>query len=77
MQKAVFKIPIPNKKLCYHEWQQKAMEVIKDLKVPPSMQKQFFKYFKTNRVKAEASFRYLQDHPKRTPYRYFLWLMTH
>lgn len=61
-----------------YEWQNRALEVIQTWKIPTKKHSSIFRIFKNNRSKAEAAFRYIQDRGNiKTPYKYFLWLITH
>ena len=65
-------------KLAAFEFQDRAAKVIKDLGIPKEKSSQVFKWFKTQRNKAESSYRYIQERKDiKTPFKYFCWLMTH
>jgi len=67
----------PKIKLAAFEWQDRAAKVIKDLGIPEKKRSQIFRWFKTQRTKAESSYRYLIENPKNDNFRYMAYLMTH
>lgn len=66
------------KNLAAYEWQDRAAKVCTDLGFPKNKCSQVFKWFKTDRTRAESAYRYITDRGNiTTPWKYFIWLMVH